>query len=80
MTDPSTTGPGTGTGTEPGPPTGTDGPPAAADPAVSVPFRGGREGYASYRIPAVVVTGAGTLLAFCEGRVGSASDHGHICL
>ncbi|MFG3167126.1 exo-alpha-sialidase [Streptomyces sp. NPDC048200] len=78
MADPSTTGPGTGTSTEPGPPTGTDGPPAAADPAVSVPFRGGREGYASYRIPAVVVTGAGTLLAFCEGRVGSASDHGHI--
>jgi len=44
----------------------------------TVPFRAGREGYASYRIPAVVVTAEGTLLAFCEGRVRSASDHGHI--
>ncbi|OIJ67179.1 sialidase family protein [Streptomyces mangrovisoli] len=44
----------------------------------SVPFRAGQKGYASYRIPAVVVTASGTLLAFCEGRVASASDHGHI--
>lgn len=50
---------------------------AAALPA-SVPFRAGREGYASFRIPAVVVTQAGTLLAFCEGRVDSARDWGHI--
>ncbi|MET7602658.1 sialidase family protein [Streptomyces avermitilis] len=46
--------------------------------AASTPFRGGREGYASYRIPAVVATGVGTLLAFCEGRVDSAHDHGNI--
>ncbi|MGW6015527.1 sialidase family protein [Streptomyces sp. NPDC055210] len=45
---------------------------------VSVPFRAGQEGYASFRIPAVVVTGEGTLLAFCEGRVGSRDDFGHI--
>ncbi|WP_199552696.1 exo-alpha-sialidase [Streptomyces sp. N35] len=45
---------------------------------VSVPFRGGREGYASFRIPAVVSSRAGTLLAFCEGRVASASDAGNI--
>ncbi|WP_369388836.1 exo-alpha-sialidase [Streptomyces sp. CG1] len=45
---------------------------------VTVPFRAGQEGYASFRIPAVVVTGAGTLLAFCEGRSGSAADHGQI--
>ena len=47
---------------------------------VSVPFRAGTGGYASYRIPAVVVTRAGTLLAFAEGRVGSSADHGNIDL
>ena len=30
--------------------------------------------YASMRIPALVMTKKGTLLAFCEGRIGSASD------
>ncbi|ATL27280.1 sialidase family protein [Streptomyces formicae] len=44
----------------------------------SVPFRAGREGYASFRIPAVVRTAHGTLLAFCEGRVGSQDDFGNI--
>lgn len=44
----------------------------------SVPFRAGREGYASFRIPAVVATSTGTLLAFCEGRVGSRDDFGNI--
>ncbi|MFE2583218.1 exo-alpha-sialidase [Streptomyces sp. NPDC059378] len=44
----------------------------------TVPFRAGREGYASYRIPAVVRAASGALLAFCEGRVDSASDHGNI--
>ncbi|MET7938039.1 sialidase family protein [Streptomyces sp. NPDC005322] len=47
---------------------------------VSVPFRAGTEGYASYRIPAVVATRAGTLLAFAEGRVASSADYGRIDL
>ncbi|MFJ6661045.1 exo-alpha-sialidase [Streptomyces sp. NPDC091377] len=46
--------------------------------AVTVPFRAGQEGYASYRIPAIVRGASGTLLAFCEGRVGSSQDYGHI--
>ncbi|MFD9907085.1 exo-alpha-sialidase [Streptomyces sp. NPDC059063] len=45
---------------------------------VSVPFRAGREGYASFRIPAVVRTRGGVVLAFCEGRVGSQEDFGNI--
>ncbi|MGV4986967.1 sialidase family protein [Streptomyces sp. NRAIS4] len=45
---------------------------------ITVPFRAGHEGYASFRIPAVVGTGDRTLLAFCEGRAGSAADHGDI--
>ncbi|MBB6419212.1 exo-alpha-sialidase [Streptomyces sp. AK010] len=44
----------------------------------SVPFRAGQEGYTSFRIPAVVATRTGDLLAFCEGRVGSRDDFGNI--
>lgn len=41
-------------------------------------FASGEDGYKSYRIPALVTTKNGTLLAFCEGRVHGAGDHGDI--
>ena len=40
----------------------------------------GQGGYHTYRIPALVRTNAGTLLAFCEGRKKSSSDTGDIDL
>ncbi|MEU9448047.1 sialidase family protein [Streptomyces sp. NPDC048277] len=49
-----------------------------SDVEASIPFRAGTEGYASFRIPAVVVSRTGTVLAFCEGRVNSSADYGHI--
>mgnify|MGYP000864412933 CR=1 FL=1 len=42
-------------------------------------FIGGQEGYRVYRIPAIIETAAGALLAFCEGRQ-SISDTGDIDL
>lgn len=47
---------------------------------ISVPFRAGTEGYASFRIPACVRAPDGALLAFAEGRVSSPSDSGNIDL
>ncbi len=43
-----------------------------------VPFYPGKDGYASYRIPAIVVTKSGIILAFAEGRRNSYEDHGDI--
>ena len=43
-------------------------------------FVSGSGGYYSYRIPAVIVTPKGELLAFCEGRKSSRSDHGDLDL
>jgi len=40
----------------------------------SVPFVGGKEGYAVYRCPTLAVSTNGTVLAFCEGRVNSHKD------
>ncbi|MCA9207584.1 MAG: exo-alpha-sialidase [Planctomycetales bacterium] len=43
-------------------------------------FVSGEGGYHTYRIPALVTTRQGTLLAFCEGRKTSRSDHGDVDL
>jgi sialidase-1 len=44
-----------------------------AGPVTTVVFEPSGD-YAAMRIPALVLTNKGTLLAFCEGRIGSASD------
>lgn len=41
-------------------------------------FTSGKDGYHTYRIPAMVVTTNKTVLAFCEGRKNSRSDTGNI--
>lgn len=41
-------------------------------------FVSGTDGYKSYRIPAIIRTPNGDLLAFCEGRRNGASDFGNI--
>ena len=41
-------------------------------------YRSGEGGYDTYRIPSVIVTKKGTVLAFCEGRKNSGSDTGNI--
>jgi sialidase-1 len=43
-------------------------------------FTSGTEGYHTFRIPALVVSPKGTLLAFCEGRKIGRGDHGDIDL
>jgi len=41
-------------------------------------FTAGQHGYHTYRIPALAVTNAGTVLAFCEGRMYGRGDAGKI--
>ena len=41
-------------------------------------FESGKDGYNSYRIPAIIKAPNGYLLAFCEGRVHGAGDFGNI--
>ncbi len=56
----------------------------AADPVpglrLAPAFVSGADGYHTYRIPALIVSRDGTLLAFCEGRRNSRSDTGDIDL
>lgn len=40
----------------------------------------GQEGYHTYRIPALLVTAKGSVLAFCEGRKTGSGDHGDVDL
>lgn len=56
-------------------------PPDASESTIeqNVVFAKGEEGYHTYRIPSLIVTG-NSLLAFCEGRKNSASDTGDIDL
>lgn len=41
-------------------------------------FISGNDGFKSFRIPAIIQTPQGVLLAFCEGRVNGGSDFGDI--
>ncbi len=49
----------------------------AQDSAIAV-FESGKDGYKSFRIPAMITTGNGTILAFCEGRANGSDDFGNI--
>lgn len=49
-------------------------------PMFNTLFENGTGGYACYRIPAIVTTNNGTVLAFCEARKTSCSDTGDIDL
>lgn len=55
-------------------------PAAAASPTEQVVFVSGRDGYHTCRIPSLIVTKKGTLLAFCEGRKRGRGDAGDIDL
>ena len=52
----------------------------AAEPVQKPVFTSGEGGYHSYRIPSIIVTAKGTLLAFCEGRKNNRGDTGDIDL
>ncbi|HEY8506167.1 MAG TPA: sialidase family protein [Gemmataceae bacterium] len=52
----------------------------AAEPVQAPLFVAGEGGYHTYRIPSLIVTKTGTLLAFCEGRKHGRGDTGDIDL
>ncbi|HUW19076.1 MAG TPA: sialidase family protein [Sedimentisphaerales bacterium] len=51
---------------------------AVREPSQTRIFVSGGEGYHTYRIPSVIVTVRGTVLAFCEGRKQGRGDSGDI--
>jgi len=60
---------------------------ATASSAVAAPlfeeqvlWTSGEDGYHTYRIPALLVSKAGSALAFCEGRKTAGGDHGDLDL
>ena len=68
---------------EPGNPDGNEGGGGEPQPeanATSQVYAPGESGYAAFRIPAIVVSKAGTVLAFTEGRVDGSADDGNIDL
>jgi sialidase-1 len=52
----------------------------AADPVRTAVFVAGDDGYHTFRIPSVICTPKGDLLAFCEGRKAGRGDAGDIDL
>jgi len=54
--------------------------PALPEPAHTDLFVAGQDGYHTYRIPALVASARGALLAFCEGRRRSRADYGDVDL
>jgi sialidase-1 len=49
-----------------------------SDELMTKVFVSGTDGYDTYRIPAIVVTEKGTIIAFCEGRKDTGGDSGNI--